>query len=149
MLFSKPGLTVTKALAAAAVCVSSSVGAVGAAQATVRPGASLPATAVSSAAIAAATANPCVAGTQGCVLPIAEAPPPVVPTTTPPPATYVEPVGTGFNLLPWIAAAALLGGFFLLDPFDLFGEDCTESPEGNGTVCLEDFDDDEEDEEDD
>ena len=141
MLFSKPGLTLTKALTGAAICLSSTVAVAAPARTAVRPAASVPAVAVSSAAVAAATANPCVAGAQGCVLPTGQTPVPVeTGTSLPPAAAYVEPAA-GFNLLPWIVGAGLIGGLVLLDPFDLFGEDCEESPNGD-EICGDDLDED-------
>jgi len=87
MLFSKP-FTVTKVVVGAAICMSS-----------------VPALAQS---------NPCVAGTQGCVLPIPEAAV-VTPTTTVTPMAVEEP--KSFGILPILAGLAALGllAYLLLD----------------------------------
>lgn len=87
MLFAKPSM-VTKALLCVGLCMSS-----------------VP---------AMAQANPCVAGTQGCVLPIPEATAPVV-TETVTPVMVEEP--KSFGILPILAGLAALGllAFLLLD----------------------------------
>jgi len=90
MLFAKPSV-VTKALLCVGLCMSS-----------------VP---------AMAQANPCVAGTQGCVLPIPEAVT-TVPTTTVTPMVVEEP--KSFGILPILAGLAALGllAYLLLDDDD-------------------------------
>ena len=139
-MFSKPGLTLIKALTSVAICVSSSAAVAASGQA-VRPAASVPVAAVSSTMIAAAAANPCVAGAQGCVLPIGDTAAPVATPTTTTAPTYIEPAaGGGASLLTYLIPLVAAGAFLLLDPFDLFGEECAESPDGT-EICDSDDDD--------
>lgn len=120
MLFSKPGLTLTKVMASVAICVSSTAGVAATGRAAVRPSASVPALALSSTVMTAAIANPCVAGVQGCVLPVGQTPPPVVVNTTPVYVADTAVASGGLGVLPIIAGLALLGGlaYLLLDNDD-------------------------------
>lgn len=115
-------LTKFSRLGVAAFVVLSST----AAQAAVRPTASLPAVAVSVAAVAQEqqkdeNGNPCVAGVQGCVLPLGESNP--VAAVPPAPGPYIAPPATagGGFLIPLLAAVAALLGAGVA--FDLFGGD--------------------------
>jgi hypothetical protein len=70
-------------------------------------------------ATAPAAANPCVAGVQGCVLPLSDAPPASMPSEAPP-GDVVAPRGGGLGwLLPVLGvAAAILAALLLLDDDD-------------------------------
>lgn len=108
-------LQATKAAAAVSLCCASTAAV---ASTAIRPAIKpLAAPAVSTTLLASAAANPCVAGVQGCVLPLPEPPPPLAEAAPPPVVEEAAPKGLGLLPLAGLALAGLLA-LLLLDDDD-------------------------------